>query len=254
MDEEEKVERIPTFNTTCEYCIFNNQQNEHENVDCELGRYEKFKERGEINEQGIITRLCSCCRDLEWKNQKDENPVERIINDMQSVYGLIIFEPDNGVLLRLPETLKSKQSIDPKQIILVYKDDTPIGEVTSILNSYTKDSNTKFLVVKTVKDKTDRELIDWAVDRCNCMFYTLVRNGERLVGDEFEKLYREIDENLNRVVYVHPYSESLTGMTVLRKFHTFVNGNVTEKIEDKLMVAVEQENTHHCVYKWGDLT
>ena len=248
-------ENTRMFSTFCGLCVFNESREIKDEVDCKLGRYELFRERGEINEEGIITRLCTGCRDLEWKNRKDENPVCRIEKELENCYSLVIFDTEKGILNRLKDTLSNRQTIDPKQIIVVYTDDTPLGEVTKIVTEYIKGTDIKFHVIKAVFNKEDSEIIDLSVKKCDGLFYILVKNGEKLEENAIELLYKEIEEKLNKVIYIRPYSNlSLTGCAIHLRFHQLVNGNVEKDIFYKLEEAISEETRKDYFKDWGDLT
>lgn len=248
------MNKVTMFNTSCGSCIFNKNKYENINeVDCSLGRYEIFEKRGEVQE-GMINRLCSACRDSDWRDAVNGNPAESIKFELQNSYSIIIFDNNKGVLDRLKHTLSVKQTVAPRQIIVVYSDDTPLDDISREISYHIRDTETQYHTIKTWGEKTDREMIDIAVKKCDGLFYILCEAGDVLDEQAIEILYNEIDVKLEKLIYVRPYNKlNLTGSAIHLRFHLMVNGNVIKNIEEKLDEALEVENQKDFFKDWTSL-
>lgn len=249
------------MNTTCTECVFNNNA-DGESPTCVLGKYETFKQLGCVNEEGLITRLCTTCRNTEWLERmsyKDmvNEPIQRVLNEVKNVYSLIIFDRENShdiLLENLQKTLSIKQSILPKEIVFVYTGECNLSKITELIYNHIKGTNTQYKINKFFDIDYEDEDIDEAVKKTSGLFYTLVKNGETLPSNFFSSIYRLIEVQLARLTAVLPLTEeSKTGLTILRGFHVIVNGNVELTVEEKLADAISNEGNQYMVKSWDEI-
>ncbi len=237
---------MSSFKTVCSKCVFNEGS---KFVDCILDRYEKFEARGEVNEEGVIDRLCVACRNEDWLDRSNEEKVGRITKELANVYSLLIYDDEKAPLTRLEATLSVKQTLPPKQVIFVYNDTTSLNDVNNFLIKYYP-SPTVVFTIKQPPDTPLREMIDFAFTKCNGMFYTLIKNGETLPENCLERLHNKIEGELEKIIWVKPFGESMTGSTINCQFHKVVNGNFAKDIEEKLEEIDDKLDYYR---EWKDL-
>lgn len=241
--------------TICSTCIFNAQDKLHSiNVDCVLNRFDIFKQRGEVCEDGIsINRLCSACRDDKWGNGKSlEDNITQIESDLKNIYSfLIIDNKDGDVLERLKTSLEDRQTINPRQIVFVYSSDYPLHKITEFFMEYTDGTNIKYNAVKVLEERYDREFFDIGVKSITGMFYTIVENGKKLPTNLIETLYNNIETKLEKIAIVN--GPTVHGFTVLKKLHMAVNGNDGGFVEDKLLSLNTDESNLDMIKNWKQL-
>lgn len=240
------------YNTTCEKCIFNSGDN---TIICEMGRYEKFVARGEVKDDGVINRICTACRNQEWQDREEGDKFGRLAKELQGVFSLVIVDPNPNIFERLKTTLSVKQIINPRQIVFVYYDSTPLSEVLKFITDNINDKQIKINVSRAAEKKNARELVDIGVNSCNGLYYTVIESGEILPEDTTFRVFKTTEEKLEKLAYISPFSNnSLTGQTVLRVFHTMCNGNVIKNIEEKIQEALEAEKVKlECVQTWEQI-
>ena len=254
-----------TFNTDCSMCIWNNSN--EPNVECSLGRFEKFQTRNEVNGENKIIRLCSACRDESWRIKHEEHPKEDIKKELQNVYSIIIADTTPFVLDNLKKTLAVHQTVDPRQIIVVYYGTASLSDVLSLINAHIGEKKIKGNVVRSAEQKDVRGLVDLAVKSADGLGYIVIENGDVLPENTIERIYNEIDERLEKIIYISPfsnknsgedkddwmYSDNATGMFVHRVFHQMVNGNFSIPIESKLNEALEVDNMRGSIKTWQQI-
>lgn len=235
--------------TECRACVFNTQE---QFVDCALNRFNLFKQRGEVCEDGTsINRLCSACRDDKWGDGKNlEDNIAQIESDLKNVYSILIVDNKEGdVLERLKASLEDRQTINPRQIVFVYSSDYPLHKITEFFMEYTAGTDIKYNAIKVLEERYDREFFDIGARSVSGMFYTIIENGKKLPQTLLTELYNNIEVLLNKIAVVLPIDE-LTGLTVLKKLHQAVNGNEFDKIENKLTSLLEDSDNHKMIKTW----
>ena len=240
------------YNTTCAKCIFNSG---NDDIVCEMNRYEKYIARGEVKDNGIINRICTACRNQEWQDREEGNKFRRLAKELQNVFSLVIVDPNANIFERLKVTLSVSQIINPRQIVFVYYDSTPLSEVLKFITDNINDKQIKINVSRAAEKKNVRELVDIGVNSCNGLYYTVVESGEVLPEDTTLRIFKTVEEKLEKLAYISPFSnKSLTGQTVLRVFHTMCNGNVIKNIEEKIQEALETEHVRlECTQTWEQI-
>lgn len=245
--------------TSCEKCVFNsNKSAEGERPLCSLGKYEKFASLGCVNEDFSLTRLCTTCRDEEWAERESGGIFTRISRETENIFSLLIVDHQAdtstaGSLKRLKQTLENRQSLNPRQIVLVYTDETPLSELSEYLRRYVENTDIKYSVIKAFPDEGEgeRELIDLGYKSATGLYYTAIKSGETIPNDFIASLYHLIEFNLTKLAMILPLQDgSITGLTALRGFHALVNGNFQDTIENKIAIAIENEGNPEMVKTW----
>jgi len=248
--------------TSCEKCVFNNNKSgEDKRPLCSLGKYEKFESLGCMNEDFTLTRLCTTCRDEEWAGRDSGSILHRIARETENIFTLLIVDHQEdtstcGSLKRLRQTLENRQSLNPRQIILVYTDETPLAELSEYLKKYVENTNIKYSVIKAFPDEGEgeRELVDLGYKSATGLYYTVIKSGETLPVDFTASLYHLIEFNLTKLAMILPLeSGGISGLTVLRGFHALVNGNFSDTIENKIAIAIENEGNPEMVKTWAQV-
>lgn len=243
--------------TTCKDCVFNKQITYSENVRsgviCELGRYEKFTERGQVKPpySDLLTVLCTACRNTP-------TTLEEIAKQLQNAYALVVVDREEGdALERVKVSLSERQSIDPKEIVVVFKSESNFAGISQYLEEYVKGTKTRFFIKWIPDEEYIDEMIDIAVKELTSVSYTLIKGGESLPGDCLEIIYRYVDIKLKQFAVILPEAfksntSAITGLTILRLFHNYVNGNFTKSVVDKAYEAVNHEKNPHMIIYWWD--
>lgn len=241
--------------TSCKECVFNRKSQIKGSrfsrpVVCELGRYEKFAERKQVSEtdRSTLDVLCTACRNTP--TTKDE-----IQKQLQHAYALVIVDRDEGdALERVKVSLSERQTVDPKEIVVVFKSESNFAGILQYLEEYVKGTKTRYFIKWIPDEEYADEMIDIAVKELTSLSYTLIKGGESLPYDCLECIYKYVDIELKQFVVINPIGfNSNTGLTILRLFHSYVNGNYTKSILEKVDEAVQQEKNSHMTVSWFDV-
>ncbi len=227
--------------TSCKDCVFNSAETRFSlaYVDCELGRYEKFAKRGQVSDTDVnlLKVLCTACRNTPTTK-------EEIKKQLQHAYSLIIVDRDEGdAFERIKVSLSERQTVNPKEIVVVFKSESNFANIANYLSNYVKGTKTKYFVKWLPDEEYENEMIDIAVKSITGLSYTLIKSGESLPQDSLEHLYEYIDVNLKQFAMIHPEISDITGLTIMRLFHNYVNGNFGNSVQNKVLEAIEAENT-----------
>lgn len=227
--------------TSCTQCVFNKSTQEFKQfVDCKLGRYNVFNSRRQVSklDPGLLTTLCTACRDTPTTE-------EEIVKQLQNAYALVVVDREEGdALQRVKVSLSERQSIAPKEIVVVFKSESSFSAISQYLEEYVKGTKTKFYIKWIPDEEYTDEMIDIAVKELSSISYTLIKGGESLPYDCLELIYKYVDVELKKFAIIFPnytYS-SITGLTILRLFHSYVNGNFAKSVVDKAYEAAENES------------
>ncbi len=240
--------------TTCKDCVFNKQitysETVRSSVICELGRYEKFIERGQVKPpySDTLSVLCTACRNVP-------TTTDEIAKQLQNAYALVIVDREEGdALERVKVSLSERQSIDPKEIVVVFKSESDFAGISRYLEEYVKGTKTRFFIKWIPDEEYKDEMIDLAVKELTSISYTLIKGGESLPYNCLELIYKYVDVELKQFVVITPIGfNSNTGLTILRLFHSYVNGNFSKSILEKVDEAVQQEKNYHMIASWFDV-
>ncbi len=236
--------------TTCSTCVFNTSE---DGVECYLGRYNIFKSKGEVTEDGLsIKRMCTGCRDSKWLESDLKTAKLALEKDLKNVYSLLVFDKNDGdVLGRLRVSLENRQTINPRQIVFVYSSDYPLNEITQFLINYVQGTDIRYNAIRVLEERYEREMVDIGVRSVDGMFYTILENGQKLPSTLTETLYNSIENKLLKIAIVK--GDGLNGLTVLKKLHLAVGGNDGDLIENKLSILEDDSANLDMIKTWEQL-
>ncbi len=263
MSDNELDQKRTEFKTTCNTCVFATWNDEYtQQIGCELGRLDKFKEKGQAelieDKAGFsyyhIKRFCSTCRDENWSKGLD-NPVASVLSETKVRADIIIYDNEDSPVWKenVHKSLDGvyAQTIKPRKIIIgFYKKLGKLDTIKIRLNN----EGIRNEIVNVIKEcPIVNPYFDELIRKCHSTYYILCKSGEVLEPTAIERLNHLINHDLDFVSMIEPYGESLTGLTVQTLLHNTVGGNNNITIQEKIKELATNQNSIHMIKKWQNI-
>tara|TARA_R100000808_G_scaffold2804_3_gene10528 strand:- start:53555 stop:54478 length:924 start_codon:yes stop_codon:yes gene_type:complete len=269
--------------TSCAFCCFAEYEDKTQ-VSCELGRIEKFRERGaEIVEAEdgerefyLIHRMCNCYREKDWAEYwKDKK--KRVLKENSVRVNFIVPINEGDTIEDLQKTLVSiatQDDFEATKVVtmnnssrdnfeIIHKLHEVFGsyaEQTSYLNK--SEEGTTFVGgIMVDKDQDFWTVLEASIDYATNGFYMIAKAGSVVPSDTLSKLNKAVNVELRQLVMVEPKEkESYDGMVVLCALHKYLNGSknvndfsITQPVYDKIKHVAKQQEFDSLILNWEDL-
>ena len=270
--------------TSCAVCCFAEYEGKTQ-VGCELGRIEKFQEKGtkvveaEDGEKEfyVIHRMCNCYREQDWAEYW-KNKKKRVLKENAVRVNFIVPINEDDTLEGLEKTLLSiatQEEFEAVKVItmnnsnkdnfdIVHKLHEVFGsyaEQTSYLNK--SEEGTTFVGGSMVEKSSDF----WTLLEASFAFvvngyYSVFNCGTEVPLDFLKTINRAINENLEQVLMIEPFDESShDGLTISCALHKYLSGSkdmtnfeISQPIDEKVRKVAKMQEFDSLIVKWEDLT
>ena len=234
--------------TSCAACCFANYEGKTQ-VGCELGRIEKFQEKGtkvveaEDGEREfyLVHRMCNCYREGDWAEYW-KHKKKRVLKENAVRVNFIVPINDGDTIEDLQKTLVSIATQDDFEAIkvitmnnskhdnfdIIHKLHEIFGsyaEQTSYLNK--SEEGTTFVGgIMVEKNQDFWTVLEAAFDYATNGFYTIVDAGSVVAPDLLKKINNAINIELNQILMIEPHDkDSYSGLTVSCALHKYLSGS-----------------------------
>ena len=270
--------------TSCAACCFADYEDKTQ-VGCELGRIEKFQEKGtkvieaEDGEKEfyVVHRLCTSYREEDWAEYwKDKE--KRVKKEIAVRVNFIVPINEDDTLEGLQKTLLSiatQEEFEAVKVItmnnsnkdnfdIVHKLNEVFGsyaEQTSYLNK--SEEGTTFVGGSMVEKSSDF----WTLLEASFAFvvngyYAVFNCGTEVPPDFLKTINHAINENLEQVLMIEPFDEgSYDGLTISCALHKYLSGSkdttnfeISQPIDEKVRKVAKMQEFDNLIVKWEDLT
>ena len=270
--------------TSCAACCFAEYEDKTQ-VGCELGRIEKFREKGakiieaEDGEREfyVVHRMCNCYREKDWAEYW-KHKKKRVLKENAIRVNFIVPINEDDTLEGLEKTLLSIDTQEEFEAVKVItmnnsnKDNFDIvhklhevfgsyAEQTSYLNK--SEEGTTFVGGSMVEKNSDF----WTLLEASFAFvvngyYAVFNCGTEVPLDFLKTINRAINEDLEQVLMIEPFDESShDGLTVSCALHKYLSGSkdttnfeISQPIDEKVRKIAKMQEFDNLVVKWEDLT
>lgn len=266
------------MNTDCVSCVFAEWEGDRQ-VQCEFDRLEKFTENGtEIveltNQNGknyfrIMGRVCNTCRDpsalkgtpaRQWRARVRQEIIPRI------TMGVYVDGDDfSGATTTIQSILG--QTVGANDLLIIYNrggEDAP-PDYSILLTTFAR-IPWRIESIKGVlgadggfRDAEYGDAIDLAVRSKNMKstYFVVAKAGYEYPRDYVETIDKAINDDLRRFVALAPDHDG-NGLFVQTGIHNLLQGNKEmcgcTNIIEKLRQIASEENTHHMIQRFEDLS
>ena len=269
--------------TSCAACCFANYEGKTQ-VGCELGRIEKFQEKGtkvveaEDGEREfyLVHRMCNCYREEDWAEYW-KHKKKRVLKENAVRINFIVPINDGDTIEDLQKTLVSIATQDDFEAIkvitmnnskhdnfdIIHKLHEVFGsyaEQTSYLNK--SEEGTTFVGgIMVEKNQDFWTVLEAAFDYATNGFYTIVDAGSVVAPDLLKKINNAINIELNQILMIEPHDkDSYSGLTVSCALHKYLSGSkdttnfeISKPIYDKVKKIAQIQDFERLIVKWEDL-
>mgnify|MGYP005818781965 FL=1 len=269
--------------TSCAACCFANYEGKTQ-VGCELGRIEKFQEKGtkvveaEDGEREfyLVHRMCNCYREGDWAEYW-KHKKKRVLKENAVRVNFIVPINDGDTIEDLQKTLVSIATQDDFEAIkvitmnnskhdnfdIIHKLHEIFGsyaEQTSYLNK--SEEGTTFVGgIMVEKNQDFWTVLEAAFDYATNGFYTIVDAGSVVAPDLLKKINNAINIELNQILMIEPHDkDSYSGLTVSCALHKYLSGSkdttnfeISKPIYDKVKKIAQTQDFERLIVKWEDL-
>jgi len=269
--------------TSCAACCFANYEGKTQ-VGCELGRIEKFQEKGtkvveaEDGEREfyLVHRMCNCYREGDWAEYW-KHKKKRVLKENAVRVNFIVPINDGDTIEDLQKTLVSIATQDDFEAIkvitmnnskhdnfdIIHKLHEVFGsyaEQTSYLNK--SEEGTTFVGgIMVEKNQDFWTVLEAAFDYATNGFYTIVDAGSVVAPDLLKKINNAINIELNQILMIEPHDkDSYSGLTVSCALHKYLSGSkdttnfeISKPIYDKVKKIAQIQDFERLIVKWEDL-
>jgi len=269
--------------TSCAACCFANYEGKTQ-VGCELGRIEKFQEKGtkvveaEDGEREfyLVHRMCNCYREGDWAEYW-KHKKKRVLKENAVRVNFIVPINDGDTIEDLQKTLVSIATQDDFEAIkvitmnnskhdnfdIIHKLHEIFGsyaEQTSYLNK--SEEGTTFVGgIMVEKNQDFWTVLEAAFDYATNGFYTIVDAGSVVAPDLLKKINNAINIELNQILMIEPHDkDSYSGLTVSCALHKYLSGSkdttnfeISKPIYDKVKKIAQIQDFERLIVKWEDL-
>jgi len=269
--------------TSCAACCFANYEGKTQ-VGCELGRIEKFQEKGtkvveaEDGEREfyLVHRMCNCYREGDWAEYW-KHKKKRVLKENAVRVNFIVPINDGDTIEDLQKTLVSIATQDDFEAIkvitmnnskhdnfdIIHKLHEVFGsyaEQTSYLNK--SEEGTTFVGgIMVEKNQDFWTVLEAAFDYATNGFYTIVDAGSVVAPDLLKKINNAINIELNQILMIEPHDkDSYSGLTVSCALHKYLSGSkdttnfeISKPIYDKVKKIAQTQDFERLIVKWEDL-
>ena len=269
--------------TSCAACCFADYEGKTQ-VGCELGRIEKFQEKGtkiveaEDGEREfyVVHRMCNCYREQDWAEYW-KNKKKRVNKENAVRVNFIVPINEDDTPEGLEKTLVSiatQEEFEAVKVItmnnskkdnfdIVHKLHEVFGsyaEQTSYLNK--SEEGTTFVGGSMVEKNSDFwTLLEASFSFVVNGYYAVFNCGATVPSDFLKILNRAINENLEQVLMIEPFGEgSHDGLTISCALHKYLSGSkdttnfeISQPIDEKVRTVAKLQEFDNLVVKWKDL-
>ena len=270
--------------TSCAACCFADYEGKTQ-VGCELGRIEKFQERGtkvieaEDGEREfyVIHRMCNFYREEDWAEYwKDKE--KRVKKENAIRVNFIIPINEDDTLEGLEKTLLSiatQEEFEAVKVITMNNSDKDnfdivhklhevfgsYAEQTSYLNK--SEEGTTFVGGSMVEKNSDFwTLLEASFSYVVNGYYSIFNCGTTVPSDFLKTINHAVNENLEQILMIESFDEgSHDGLTISCALHKYLSGSkdttnfeISQPIDEKVRKTAKTQDFDNLIVKWEDLT
>lgn len=252
----------------CENCVFA-KMNENEQVGCELGKLEAYKDIGAKLELAdgnngkkyykIHERVCVFLRNEELLKDYPKNTWKQIVTDQAKVpYHLVLIFDEGCTLKDLKITINSikNQTESPSLITIVNKQyikysESPNNTIkpSELLSAFYDEEITRVNLTNIYQDLHYREISDFIFDKNKKLhhpFYAYFKVGFDIPKNFGESLTNALFVKMLKVCFAKPIDD-INGMIINKQTHNRYNNSFGIYMEDK--IEKEEKNSKQLIFE-----
>ncbi len=248
------------ISTICRDCLLAVWGPNGVQVDCELHRLEKFKERGvnvELVEDKyfkIHDRVCTTCVKTTSTEMSVEEVKEKVMEMIKLNMAMLCVVQPNSTLDLVKKTVESfiNQTPKPSSIFILLPEEAQRREVyVDIMRKL--NPPIKWTVMKPADECMGlSELIDEAVLSATGKFYTICSSGYEYPANWMKNVNNAINTELKTFLCVLPDKDG-NAPIVLCNVHTEFGGNLEESIIEKIKNVATEEDKLSLILTYDEL-
>jgi hypothetical protein len=247
---------IPKIITTCKNCMFSTLENEIQ-TGCELGRLDKFRERGvkvnlvedhyEIEERRCTTNVVYDSPEIPLDEIK-----QKVTEYVNLKYSMICLVGKDSTKEEVGKTVHSFFNQDPlPQSIFVLLTEESHSRPTYI-NLMRSFNGVKWTVLKGGYEKTSDELIDDAVRSIDSNFLTVCHAGYTYHRYWADDINIAINDELKTFLCLVADESGNAGLYLKNVYEAF-GGNIQKPFEEKLIEIALEEGKMNLILTYEQL-
>lgn len=225
------------FKTSCAKCLFAKFNENGVQNGCELGRLEKYQEKGLANLDGNSYLIDSFCKTCVRKDQDGLELTPKAMREAIKINAIFII---NGLEKDYWPLLKSilKQTLMPSKVVVIVKEFKEVDRYKEYLKHYT-DKESNLLIKKYYTESPDfYECVNDSVSRFSTDFYTILDGDSTIPEDYLEKIDIRINDDMEPLVAV--FSDGEYRNTFAIKLHSVFGGQTKGKTLKQKIVELNE--------------
>ena len=229
--------------TICTGCVFAEMESSRQ-TSCSLDRATKLGIQDEQDGSFVLQRLCSTYRPEEWLKDlsvaESEDIVDTVRKEVHPPVGFFVLLKtedvyDIGKLKSTLEDIKNQEVVTPKYVAVITDKVEYNEEAFNLLDSMFDYKETQFHIVQMEIDtENPHSKIDEAFKHAKNGWAYTTSSGESIPRDLLRKIDKRINEDMNKLVVVTPYDDSVNGLLFQTTLFKFVNGNKSKLYSDEV--------------------
>ncbi len=243
-------ERSFVVDTDCRNCVFAKYDGNTQ-VDCKLGRLDKFRENGMVVEEACDDELeyyvvkgvyCNTYRKAEWAERfKDKKLELHVLDEVKVKEKIYVYAGPDSTLEALRTTIFSlkAQTISPVLVEVMYnRSAAKSSHVLALLNK----SKLKFRLTTITEPDADLwRSLDICHKKLDSVYYSIFQAGFEVPTDFIESLNKSLNLDMNRFVMLRPIDGNQNALTISTRLHKMLGSSTGKEPLVELTESLAQE-------------